>query len=60
MKREMQYKHAIHNDSTKVHNTIKRNGIYQYQRRIPSDLVKVAAFGYKKIVKLPYSILGTL
>ena len=44
----MQYNHAIQNQSNKVNNTIKRNGIYQYQRRIPSDLVKVAAFGYKR------------
>jgi len=42
-----------HNRETQAHsddvpNTIRRNGTYYYNRRIPSDLVEVAAFGLKK------------
>ena len=42
-----------HNRETQTHsddvpNTIRRNGTYYYNRRIPSDLVEVAAFGLKK------------
>ena len=42
-----------HNCETQTHsddmpNTIRRDGTYYYNRRIPSDLVEVAAFGLKK------------
>lgn len=58
MDSDLSHKSVTQNHSEQVKNTIRRNGTYHYRRRIPSDLVKAAAFGYKKNGKTPQDTIN--
>ena len=58
MDSDLSHKSVTQNHSEQVKNTIRRNGTYHYRRRIPSDLVKAAAFGHKKGGKTPQDTIN--
>jgi len=48
---EVGHNRETQTDSDDVPNTIKRNGVYYFKRRIPADIVKAKIYGQQKEVK---------
>lgn len=53
MDSKLGHKRGTQNHSDQVKNTIRRNGTYYYRRRIPGDLIRAAAFGFKNNTSTP-------